>query len=182
MTTTKRRRAQPHPPERVLNIHMQPGAHTPSHSACSSRKPSLDRAEIIARTIEVHLRNGNWAMARNTLDHAETEFAALARTPTEWLDAELFEFPLPHRAISILEAAGHITMRDVLTFLNTGAEIPFFGPQQAEEVWCAAHAKGIEFERSEIASLKASQERKRRLYLDRHRRRGAKAEKEKVSA
>lgn len=160
--------ARRHP---AMNIHARPGESSYETSTTTARAPTAESAEITARTVEVHLRNGNWELAHNVLNCAEREFrrAMLHRTPQDWLDGDLLEFKLPERIENIFVSLDIHTMRGALEFLNTGAMVEQLGPVQSEVVWRAAAGKGIDFPRSELATTAAVAERQRKQYVARSR-------------
>lgn len=153
-----------------MNIHSRPGEYSPETSTTTARAPSAESAEIIARTVEVHVRNGNWELAHNVLRCAERDFRhaqSLHRTPQDWLDGSLLEFKLPERIENIFTALDIHTMRSALEFLNKGLMVEQLGPAQSEAVWRAAADNGIDFPRSELATLVAVTERQRKQHVAR---------------
>lgn len=152
-----------------MNIHSRPGEYSPETSTTAASAPTPEAAEIIARTVEIHIRNGNWELAHNVITCAEREFRASLsrRTPQDWLDGSLLEFRLPERIENIFIGLDIHTMRAALEFLNTGPVVEQLGPVQSEAVWRAAADKGIDFPRSELAELTVVAERQRKVHLDR---------------
>jgi len=131
---------------------------TPETDTTNARRvdpPSSEFAAMVAAKVECHLRAGHFAIAVRVIAQAERDWAEelrerarqLVRSAEEWLDRPLPEFGLLVRTVTALEEVGCHTMREALTYLNSGKPITNFGPKSADEVWAAAKQRRITIER-----------------------------------